>query len=367
MRIGVPKEIKNSEQRVGLTPAGVVSLTQNNHEVYVEKYAGVGSGFSDSDYEEAGAKIVPTAFDVYHSADLIIKVKEPLESEYSLIQKGQILFTYFHFASSETLTDAMLASGATCIAYETIRDRQGRLPLLIPMSRIAGRLSAQMVAQYLLAPNGGKGKLMGGIAGAMPAQVMVLGGGIVGTEAARVASGMGADVFLLDIDQHRLAQLDYELPANVRTLFSNQKTIDELIPRMDAVIGAVLIPGGKAPKLIRKSHLGAMENNAVLVDVAVDQGGCIETIRPTTHADPIYEVDGVTHYGVANMPGSVPRTSTTALTNVTLPYLMKIVNNGWKAFANQDQGFALGVSIANGKLYDKEVGEVFGIPTNNLI
>ena len=317
MIIGVPKEIKNNENRVAVTPAGVQEFTKNGHQVYVQSTAGEGSGFSDEQYAEAGAKILPTIEETYEIAEMIIKVKEPIEPEYKLVKKGQLLFTYFHFASYEPLTKAMMESGAICLAYETVEKADRSLPLLVPMSEVAGRMSIQEGAKYLEKPMGGRGILLGGVPGVRPAKVMILGGGVVGTNAAKMAAGMGADVTIMDVNLPRLRYLDDVMPANVNTFMSNEYNIRELLPTHDLIIGGVLIPGAKAPHLITKDMLKDMQPGTVVVDVAVDQGGCIETCKPTTHQDPTYVVDGVLHYCVANMPGAVPYTSTLALTNAT--------------------------------------------------
>ncbi|MFT7160467.1 MAG: alanine dehydrogenase, partial [Bacteroidia bacterium] len=319
MIVGVPKEIKNNENRVALTPAGVKELKKNGHIVNVQKTAGLGSGFSDDDYVSSGAQILNTIEQVYDSAEMIIKVKEPIESEYTLIKEDQLVFTYFHFASNESLTKSMIASKSVCLAYETVENDDKSLPLLIPMSEVAGRMSVQEGAKYLEKPSGGLGILLGGVPGVRPAKVMILGGGIVGMNAAKMASGLGADVTILDLSLPRLRYLDDIMPANVNTYMSNEYNIRELISSHDLIIGAVLIPGAKAPNLITKDMLKEMRPGTVLVDVAVDQGGCIETCKPTTHENPTYEIDGILHYCVANMPGAVPYTSTLALTNATLP------------------------------------------------
>ncbi|MBQ1968853.1 MAG: alanine dehydrogenase, partial [Flavobacteriales bacterium] len=312
MIIGVPKEIKNNENRVAMTPAGVMELVKNGHKVYVQHTAGIGSGISDEDYVEAGAEILPTIEDVYAAAEMIVKVKEPIEPEYKLIKKDQLVFTYFHFASEEALTDAMIEQGAVCLAYETVQLPDRSLPLLLPMSEVAGRMSIQEGAKYLEKPFGGRGILLGGVAGVAPAKVVVLGGGMVGTSAAKMAAGMLADVTIMDISIPRLRYLDDVMPVNVKTVMSNEYNVRKALKDADLVIGSVLIPGAKAPKLIRREMLKDMKKGAVIVDVAVDQGGCAETCRPTTHNDPTFEIDGVVHYCVANMPGAVPVTSTAA-------------------------------------------------------
>ena len=330
MTIGIPKEIKNNENRVGMTPSGVAELVNRGHLVLVQHTAGEGSGFGDADYQEVGAQIVPTIEDVYAQADMIVKVKEPIEPEYALVRKGQVLFTYFHFACEEELTHAMMKSGAICIAYETVERDDRSLPLLIPMSEVAGRMAVQNGAYYLQKTKGGKGKLMAGVPGVKPARVLVLGGGTVGEAAARIAAGMGAEVTITDVSLPRLKQLAAELPANVHTLYSSEHNIRQELPTTDVVIGSVLIPGDAAPKLITKDMLKLMERGTVLVDVAIDQGGCFETSHPTTHSEPVYDVDGIIHYAVANIPGAVPNTSTTALTNATLRYAIALADKGWQ-------------------------------------
>jgi alanine dehydrogenase len=361
MIIGVPKEIKNNENRVALTPAGVAEFKKHGHTVYVQASAGEGSGFSDEEYTGAGAELLPTIEDVYGIADMIIKVKEPIESEYKLIKKDQLLFTYFHFASYEPLTHAMIESGAVCLAYETVEKADRSLPLLVPMSEVAGRMSIQEGAKYLEKPMGGRGILLGGVPGVKPAEVLVLGGGIVGTQAAKMAAGLGARVTIMDLSIPRLRQLDDIMPANVVTQYSNEYNIREAIKTADLVIGGVLIPGAKAPKLITRDMLPSMKSGAVLVDVAIDQGGCFETAKPTTHADPVYTVDGVIHYCVANMPGAVPYTSTLALTNATLPYAIQLANKGWKKACADNNELKLGLNVINGKVVYKGVSEAFGL------
>ncbi len=361
MIIGIPKEIKNNENRVSLTPAGAKELIAHGHTVYVQHNAGLNSGFPDESYTAAGATILPTIEDVYAIAEMIIKVKEPIKPEYSLVRKGQLLFTYFHFACDRELTEAMLASGATCLAYETVVDRNGSLPLLVPMSEVAGRMAAQEGARFLEKPQGGCGKLMGGVPGVKPAKVLVLGGGIVGTNAALMAAGLGADVTLCDISLPRLRYLAETMPKNVKTLYSSRYNIEQELPTTDLVIGAVLIPGAKAPHLITRDMLPLMRPGSVLVDVAIDQGGCFETSHPTTHAEPIYEVDGVVHYCVANIPGAVPCTSTLALTNATLPYALKLADLGWEAACRADAGLAKGLNVVDGKVTFPGVAEAFGM------
>ena len=362
MKIGIPKEIKNNENRVGATPAGVKELVAHGHELFVQHTAGDGSGFPDEEYVAAGAKILPTIEDVYATADMIIKVKEPIEPEYKLIRKGQLLFTYFHFACDRPLLDAMLESGATCIAYETVTDRDHRLPLLIPMSEVAGRMSIQEGARFLEKPQSGKGILMGGVPGVKPAKVLVLGAGTVGTNAAITAAGMGADVIITDINLTRLRYLDDVMPKNIRTLYSNEYNIRAELPTTDLVIGSVLIPGDKTPHLITRDMLALLKPGSVLVDVAIDQGGCFETSHPTSHSEPVYTVDGIVHYCVANIPGAVPFTSTLALTNATTPYAVALANKGWKQACKDDPALKLGLNIVEGKVTFPAVAKVFDLP-----
>lgn len=362
MIIGVPKEIKNNENRVAMTPAGVMELVKNGHKVYVQHTAGLGSGIADEDYVEAGAEILPTIEDVYAAAEMIVKVKEPIEPEYKLIKKDQLVFTYFHFASEEALTDAMIEQGAVCLAYETVQLPDRSLPLLLPMSEVAGRMSIQEGAKYLEKPFGGRGILLGGVAGVAPAKVVVLGGGMVGTSAAKMAAGMLADVTIMDISIPRLRYLDDVMPANVKTIVSNEYNVRKALKDADLVIGSVLIPGAKAPKLIRREMLKDMKKGAVIVDVAVDQGGCAETCHPTTHNDPTFEIDGVVHYCVANMPGAVPVTSTAALTNATLPYVVRLANKGWKKACIEDEALKKGLNVVQGKVVFKAVAEAFNLP-----
>lgn len=366
MIIGVPKEIKNNENRVAVTPAGVKDLIKHGHTVYVQATAGNGSGFSDNDYMAAGAKMLATIAEVYAIAEMIIKVKEPIAEEYPLVKKGQLVFTYFHFACERALTDAMMASGATCIAYETVRDRQGHLPLLIPMSEVAGRMSIQEGARFLERPQGGKGILLGGVPGVKPAKVLVLGGGVVGSNAALMAAGLGADVTITDISLPVLRHLAQVMPKYVKTLFSATHNIGTELPDVDLVVGSVLIPGAKAPHLVSRSMLGLMKPGTVLVDVAIDQGGCFETSHPTTHSNPVYEVDGILHYAVANIPGAVPYTSTLALTNATLPYAIRLADKGWREACKNDPGLADGVNIVDGKITFKAVAEAFDLPYTPL-
>ncbi|MCB9252029.1 MAG: alanine dehydrogenase [Flavobacteriales bacterium] len=366
MIIGVPKEIKNHENRVSVTPAGVAELVANGHTVYVQSTAGVGSGLSDEEYIAAGATMLSTIEETYAIAEMIIKVKEPIEPEYKLIKKDQLVFTYFHFASHEPLTKAMIESGAVCLAYETVEKPDRSLPLLIPMSEVAGRMSVQEGAKFLEKPMGGRGILLGGVPGVKPGNVLILGGGVVGTQAAKKAAGTGANVTIMDVSIPRLRQLDDIMPANVFTEFSNKYNIMNAIKTADLIIGAVLIPGGKAPHLITRDMLKTIPKGAVMVDVAVDQGGCFETTRPTTHADPIYEIDGVIHYTVANMPGAVPHTSTLALTNATLPYAIRLANDGWKKSCTESRELRLGLNIVAGKVVYKGVSDAFNLPYTNV-
>ena len=362
MRIGIPKEIKNNENRVGMTPDGVAELVRHGHEVFVQHTAGEGSGFSDDAYTQVGAQILPTIADVYDIAEMIVKVKEPIAPEYPLIKKGQLLFTYFHLACDKPLTDAMIQSGAVCLAYETVQTPDRRLPLLIPMSEVAGRMAALNGAYYLQKTKGGKGKLMSGVPGVKRAKVLVLGGGIVGEAAARVAAGMGADVYITDISLPRLRQLEADLPVNVHMLYSTERNIRKELADVDIVIGSVLVPGDKTPHLITREMLKEMEPGTVLVDVAIDQGGCFETSRPTTHSEPVYEVDGIVHYAVANIPGAVPNTSTAALTNATLKYAVALADKGWKQACKDDEALYKGLNVVEGKVTYKAVADVWGLP-----
>jgi len=362
MIIGVPKEIKNNENRVALTPAGAAELIKFGHDVYMQATAGNGSGFADEAYERAGAKILPAIEDVYAIAEMIIKVKEPIEQEYKLIRKGQILYTYFHFASSEKLTNAMIESGAVCLAYETVELDDRSLPLLIPMSEVAGRMSIQEGAKYLEKTYGGYGVLLGGVAGVPPAKVLIIGGGIVGTEAAKMAAGLGADTTIMDVNLKRLRYLDDIMPANVKTMMSNEYNIRDMVQTHDVIIGAVLIPGAKAPKLVTRDMLPTMRPGTVMVDVAVDQGGCFETTTATTHDHPTFVIDDVIHYCVANMPGAVPRTSTLALTNATLPYALHIANKGWKQACKDSIPLKKGLNVVGGNVVYAGVAEAFGLP-----
>ena len=349
-----------------MTPAGVTAMTGRGHEVYVQHTAGDGSGFSDDEYVGAGAKIVPTIEDVYREAEMIVKVKEPIEPEYNLVRKGQVLFTYFHFACEKELTDAMLKSGAVCLAYEPVQLPNGTLPLLQPMSEVAGRMATLNGAYYLQKTKGGKGKLISGVPGVSPARVLVLGGGVVGEAAARMAAGLGADVTIADISLPRLRQLDIETPANVHTLYSSSHNIRQQLPTVDIVIGSVLVPGDKTPHLITRDMLKLMEPGTVLVDVAIDQGGCFETSRPTTHSEPVYIEEGIVHYCVANIPGAVPNTSTLALTNATLRYALSLADKGWRKACKDDSSLAKGLNIAEGKVVYKAVADVFGLPYEPL-
>jgi alanine dehydrogenase len=360
MIIGVPKEIKNNENRVALTPAGTKELVKRGHTVYIQSAAGVGSGFPDEEYALAGGKIIATAAEVFNLAEMIIKVKEPIEQEYKLIRKDQLVFTYFHFASYEPLTHAMIQSGAVCLAYETV-ERDGALPLLIPMSEVAGRMAIQEGAKYLEKPLKGRGILLGGVPGVKPAKVLVLGGGVVGTNAAKIAAGMGADVTIMDVNLNRLRYLDDVMPKNVHTMMSNEYSIRELVKDHDLIIGGVLIPGAKAPKLITRDMLKMMRPGTVLVDVAVDQGGCIETCKPTTHENPTFIIDDVVHYCVANMPGAVPYTSTLALTNATLPYAIKLAGQGWKKACAENADLKGGLNVISGEVVYKAVADAFNL------
>lgn len=359
MLVGLLKEIKPNENRVALLPAGVELMVVHGHKVLVEKNAGVGSGFPDDLYKKAGAKIVSTAAEVYGAAEMVMKVKEPIKPEYKLVRNGQIVFTYFHFAASKELTEAMMKSNAVCIAYETVQRQDRSLPLLIPMSEVAGRMAPQEGAKYIEKTMGGRGILLGGVPGVEPADVVIIGGGIVGQNAARIAAGFGARVTILDNDLYKLRYLDDVMPKNVLTLSSNPYNIRKTVSRADVLIGAVLIPGAKAPKLVTREMLKDMKEGSVIVDVSVDQGGCIETCHPTTHEDPTYVVEGVVHYCVANMPGAVPFTSTVALTNATLPYALQIAGDGWQKAVKANNEIRLGLNMAFGKITYKHVAEAF--------
>ena len=370
MIVGVPKEIKSQEMRVALTPHGVLELTVAGHDVVVEKNAGAGSGFSDEDYETQGAEIAASLKEVYTRAEMIVKVKEPLTEEISLLSKGKIVFTYFHFAASETLTRQFAATEATGLAYETMQLDDGSLPLLIPMSEVAGRMSVQEGAKYLEQRMGGKGVLLGGVPGVEPATVVILGGGIVGTNAAKIAAGLGAIVYVLDTNVERLRYLDDTMPKNVITLFSSRHSIIDLLPNTDLLVGAVLIVGARAPKLVTRDMLNIMDKGSVIVDVSVDQGGCIETCKPTTHEDPIFVVDDIIHYCVANMPGAVPYTSTTALTNATNPYIQKLANEGIQTALQNNAALLHGLNMINGHVTHNAVADAFNLnytpPENTL-
>ena len=360
MIVGIPKETKTHEYRVSTTPVGVDELVRRGHQVLVEHEAGMGSGITDEEYTSVGAKIVDSAEKVFSDAEMIIKVKEPLAPEREMMRQGQVMFTYFHFAADRELTEGVIASGSVAIAYETISDQNGTLPLLTPMSEVAGKMSIQEGAKYLERPMMGRGILLGGVPGVEPAEVLIIGGGVVGTNAAKVAAGLGANVTIMDVNLNRLRYLDDVMPANVHTLFSDRLTLQRLLQTVDLLIGAVLIPGARCPVLLPREMLAQMRPGAVIVDVGVDQGGCCETIRATTHDDPTYIVDNVVHYGVANMPGAVGRTSTYALTNATLPYALKLADLGYEKACRQDEGLAAGINIENGKVTNRAVAEVFG-------
>ena len=362
MVIGVPKEIKTNENRVALVPAGCELLVEQGHTVFIELGGGLGSGFTDEDYVRAGGTILETADEVWAKGEMIMKVKEPIAVEYPRMRAGQVIYTYFHFAAAEELTRAVISSGAVAVAYETVQLPTGELPLLTPMSEVAGRMAVQEGAKYLEKVYGGRGVLLGGVPGVAPADVIILGGGVVGINAAKMAAGMGANVTILDLSLDRLRYLDDVLPPNVTTLYSNRYNILGAIQRADLVIGAVLIAGAKAPRLVRREDLKLMKPGSVIVDVAVDQGGCVETIKPTTHENPIYFVDGVLHYAVANMPGGVSRTSTLALTNATLSYGQKLAKMGWKAACRKDSALRLGLNVVEGKVVYPGVAEAFGLP-----
>lgn len=362
MIIGVPREIKTNENRVALTPSGAEILRSNGHTVLVEHNAGAGSGFSDADYQAHGVEIIATAKEVFDRAEMIMKVKEPIAPEYNLIRKGQVLFTYFHFAADRTLTEAIIKSGSIAIAYETVQKANGSLPLLVPMSEVAGRMAPQEGAKYLEKAQGGRGILLAGVPGTEPAEVVVLGGGVVGTNAAKIAAGLGAHVTLLDVNLDRLRYLDDVMPKNVVTMMSSPYNIRKVIKKADLVIGGVLIPGAKAPRLVTKDMLKDMKPGSVIVDVAVDQGGCIETCKPTTHENPTYVVDGVIHYCVANMPGAVPMTSTIALTNATLPYAVQLANEGYEKAISKNAELRAGLNVIDGHVTYHGVAEAFGMP-----
>ena len=366
MIIGVPKEIKTHENRVSVTPGGAQQMTLEGHQVLVEQGAGLGSGFTDQDYSDAGAQILPTANEVWESSEMIMKVKEPIAQEYPLMREGQILFTYLHFAASKELTDAVVASKCVAIAYETVEAPDRSLPLLIPMSEVAGRMSVQQGAKFLEKAQGGRGVLLGGIPGVKPAHVLVLGGGIVGVNAAKMASGLGAVTTIMDVSLPRLRYLDDVMPANVQTRVSNEAAIREVLPETDVVIGAVLKPGAKAPHLLTREMLSLLKPGSVVVDVAIDQGGCFETSKATTHDNPVYVVDDIVHYCVANMPGAVPFTSTMGLTNVTLPYALQIANKGWKKALSDSPELAKGLNVCHGHVTYKDVAELFDYPVMSL-
>jgi len=361
MIVGVPKEIKTAEHRVALVPAGVESLVGDGHSVLVEQGAGIGSGFADEAYRVAGGTLVPRAADVWAKAEMVVKVKEPIEPEWPCMRKGQVVFTYFHFAASEPLTRAVIKSGIIAIAYETVQLTSGELPLLTPMSEVAGRMAVQEGAKYLEKVYGGSGILLGGVPGVLPAEVLIIGGGVVGTNAARMAAGLAAHVTLLDLSLDRLRYLSDVLPPNVDLLYSNRHNLLEQLRKADLVIGAVLLPGAKAPKLVRREDLKLMKPGSVIVDVAVDQGGCIETSKPTTHENPVYLVDGIIHYAVANMPGGVPRTSTLALTNATFPYAKRLARSGWKQACRDDGSLFQGLNVIEGSVVYPAVAESFGL------
>ena len=369
MIIGVPKEIKNNENRVGMTPAGVAELVKRGHTVYVQQTAGSNSGFTDEDYMNVGAQLLPTIEEVYAAADMIVKVKEPIAPEYKLIRRGQVVFTYFHFAADRALTEAMIESGGICIAYETVELPDRSLPLLVPMSEVAGRMSVQEGARFLEKPQGGKGKLLGGVPGVRPARVLILGGGIVGSNAAQMAAGMGAEVMITDINLARLRYLSEVLPKNVKTLYSSAHNIRMELPTVDLVIGSVLIPGDKTPHLITRDMLGLMKPGTVLVDVAIDQGGCVETTSRhgvTYHDNPTFMEFGVVHYSVGNMPGAVARTSTFALTNATMPYMVALASKGWKKACQDDRALAKGINTCDGKVFFKGVSDALGYENHDL-
>ena len=366
MKIGVPKEIKNNEFRVAITPNGVKEIVSHGHKVFIEKNAGLNSSFTDEDYLSAGADILENNISIYNESKLILKVKEPIEEEYSLIKENQIVFTYFHFASHKPLLEAMIKSKSICIAYETVEDVNSSLPLLTPMSEVAGRMATQEGAKYLEKPMGGRGILLGGVSGVNPANVLIIGGGISGTEAAKIALGMEANVTILDTSQNRLNELNDLFKGKVTCKLSNKETIEKEAINSDLIIGAVLIAGAKAPKLISKKLLKSLKNGCVMVDIAIDQGGCFETSSPTTHQDPVFIIDNVVHYCVANMPGAVPYTSTYALTNKTLPYLIEIANKGWKKASKENKEIKTGVNVINGKVVNENVSKAFGVEYHNI-
>ncbi|MDP2480685.1 MAG: alanine dehydrogenase [Candidatus Palauibacterales bacterium] len=366
MIVGVPREIKPDENRVALVPSGVEALVRAGHRVLVETEAGAGSGFPDEAYERVGGEIADGPGAVWGTAEMVVKVKEPVGPEYGRLRDGQVVFTYFHFAADRELTEAVLGSGCVAIAYETVQLPSGELPLLTPMSEVAGRMAVQEGAKYLEKVSGGRGILLGGVPGVLPAEVVILGGGVVGTNAAKIAAGFGAHVTVLDVDLDRLRYLSDVMPANVDLLYSNRHHILDQLERVDLLVGAVLLPGAKAPELVRREDLARMREGSVVVDVAVDQGGCVETIHPTTHADPTYVVDGVVHYGVSNMPGAVPRTSTLALTNATFPYSLTLAARGWRAACRDDTSLARGLNVVEGRCSYAAVAEVFDLPYTPL-
>ena len=362
MRVGVPTEIKNNEYRVAITPAGVAELTHRGHEVLIQAGAGEGSAITDTDYKAVGAQIVPTADQVWAEADLLLKVKEPIEAEYGRMRKGQTLFTYLHLAASKPCTDALMASGTTSIAYETVQTADGALPLLAPMSEVAGRLAAQVGAYHLMRTHGGRGVLMGGVPGVAPANVVVIGGGMAGDNGAAVAKGMGARVTVFDLNINTLRKIDAEYGGSIETRYSSRLDLEDAVKQADLVIGAVLVPGAKAPKLVTNATVAHMKSGSVLVDIAIDQGGCFEDSRPTTHDDPTFAVHDTLFYCVANMPGAVPRTSTYALTNATMPYVLKLADKGWKAACAADAALAKGLSTHEGALLSEQVATDLGLP-----
>jgi len=366
MIIGVPREIKEDEQRVAMLPVGVQALIQAGHQVLIEAGAGLGAGAEDEEYREAGAERVDTPEEIYAKAEMVVKVKEPLGHELRMIREEHVVFTYFHFAASEALIRGFLDTGAVAVAYETVQEEDGSLPLLIPMSEIAGRMAVQEGAKYLEAPQGGRGVLLGGLPGVAPADVVVLGAGVVGQNAARIAAGMGASVHLLDINLAVMRRLEQTLPANVKTMMSNSYNLEKLVSSADLLIGAVLVPGARAPKLVTREMLRSMKKGAVIVDVAVDQGGCVETIRPTTHHEPTYVVDGILHYGVTNMPGAVPRTATIALTNATLPYVLELAQKGWEEACRTHRGLAHGLNIVEGRVTHRNIANSTGLDFHPL-
>ena len=362
MIVGILKEIKIAEKRVSMTPAGVISMISNGHDVFVEKAAGEGAGYPDAEYVAAGATILDTPAEIYQKSDMVMHVKEPQPSEYDMIREGQIVFTYLHLAADEQQTHALIKSKSVSIAYETIEKANGSLPLLVPMSEVAGRMATQEAAKYIEMPQGGMGILLGGVTGVAPVTVVVIGGGVVGINAAKMACGLGAKVYVLDTNLERLAYLDDVMPANCFPVMSNPTVLRDLVKEADVVIGAVLVAGAKAPKLLTRDMLKEMKKGSVIVDVAIDQGGCFETSRPTTHDDPTYEVDGVIHYCVANMPGAVAKTSARALTNATLPYAIEIANKGWKKAMQENKEIKLGANVVQGEITYKAVADAFDLP-----